>query len=155
VGCCTDTILCSSATQDLQFSCPENDNLGLKIAVVCGVPCECGHVCLAQAGQSTEARVKNTPVAHLTLGYQNSLHQFHYLDDTIREAIQVELHPNSMNRESIQHLCWSWKSLSHALREHRNPPFAGCKQLFSGLQTGKWHFSGLHLSMLSPSLITS
>jgi len=79
-------------------------------------------------------------VAHLILGYQNSVHQIP-LDDTIREVIQVELNSNSMNRESSQHLCRMWKSLSHALREHRNPPLAGCKQLFSGPQTEKWHFS--------------
>jgi hypothetical protein len=64
----------------------------------------------------------------------------HYLDNTIRETIWVELYPNNINKESSQHLCRSWKSLIHTLKEHRNPPHAGCKQLFSGPQTGNMGF---------------
>ena len=51
--------------QDLRFSCPEKDNLGLKIPVVYGIPCKCGQVCTGHAGQSTEARVKNTHQWHI------------------------------------------------------------------------------------------
>jgi hypothetical protein len=44
------------------------------------------------------------------------------MDDIIKEAIEIELHPNNMNRKGIFCLSTSWKPLIHSLRDHRKPP---------------------------------
>jgi hypothetical protein len=40
-----------------------------------------------------------------------------FMEQTIREATEIELHPNNMKIEDCLCLCWLWKPLIHALKE--------------------------------------
>jgi hypothetical protein len=102
------------------FLRPVKDDLGLRTAGVYSIPCECGQVYTGETGRSVDTRVKEhqrhirlehpdtSAVAEhsINLGHHIQLQNTiilstkpRYKDRIIREAIEIELHPNNMNRD--------------------------------------------------------
>jgi hypothetical protein len=124
------------------------DDLGLKTPGVYSVPCECGQVYIEQTGHSTETRVKKHQ-CHIRLQHldksavaEHSINLDHriqlqnttilpiksrYTDQMIREAIEIELQPNNMNREDGLRLSRSWKPLIHTLKGCRKCLIQHCQ----------------------------
>jgi hypothetical protein len=129
------------------FLWPVKDNLGLKTSGMYSVPCKCGQVYNGQTSCSIKTRVKDhqchiclehadrSAVAKhgISLGHCIQLQnttilstKSRYMDWMIREAIELELHPNNMNREDGLCLSWSRKPLIHSLKGCRKPPIQQC-----------------------------
>jgi len=45
-----------------------------------------------------------------------------YMDRLIREAIEIEMHPDNINRDGGFNFSGSWRPLLHKLREKEHPP---------------------------------
>jgi hypothetical protein len=114
------------------FLRPAKDHLGLKTPGIYRIRCECGKVYIGQTGHSVDTRLKEHQ-RHLRLEHpaEHSIEldhhiQFHntailasksrYLDHIIMEAIEIELHPNNMNKKTGFCLNKSWKPIICSLK---------------------------------------
>jgi hypothetical protein len=82
----------------------------------------------------------NRPEHSINLGHRIHLHLHHttilstkprYMDRIIREATQIELHPNNINRKDEFCLSKSSKPLICSLKDSRKPPSQDCRSGFS------------------------
>jgi hypothetical protein len=119
---------------------PVEDHLGLRTPGVYRIPCECGRVYIGQTGYSVDIKLKEHQ-RHIRLEHldelaiaEHSINQGHhiqfysfsilametrYMDHIVREAIEIELHSDSINREGGSCLSKSWKPLIGALKTFR------------------------------------
>jgi hypothetical protein len=99
---------------------PVKDHLGLRTPGVYRIPCECGRVYIGQMGRSMDIRLKEhkrhirlehpdkSAVAEHSIDQRHRI-QFHnssiltsktrYMDCSVREATEIELHPYNINRK--------------------------------------------------------
>jgi hypothetical protein len=122
---------------------PVKDYLGLRTPGVYRIPCECGRVYIGQTGPSMDIRLKahqrhirlehpgKSAIAEHSIAQGHRI-QFHnssilatktrYMDRTVRDAIEIELHPYNISREGGFCLSKSWKPLIGSLKRSGHDP---------------------------------
>jgi hypothetical protein len=110
------------------------DDLGLKVYISqtgCSIETRIKehqrHTCLGHPDKSTVA--EHSIILSHSIKFQNNTilsNKSRYMDRMIREATEIELHPNNMNRKDGLHLSRSWKPLIRSLKGHRKPPIQQC-----------------------------
>jgi hypothetical protein len=143
---------------------PMKDDLGLNTPGVYNIPCKCGQVYIGQTSHSIEIRVKkhhwhiqiNFPwpntaftwtIASKLLDTSILSTKSRHMDRMMREATEIELYPNNINREDGLCMSYSWKPLIHSLKGCRNTLPQDCPQ------DKNWHL--LVPSIVAHPVITS
>jgi hypothetical protein len=124
------------------FLRPVKDYLGLKTQGVYSIPSECGDVYIGQTGRSVDTRMKehrrHIRLAHpdksavaehsISWGHRTQLQdtkilstKSRYTNRLIKEDIEIELHPNNMNREDVSVLAGHGNHLSIPLKYVQTP----------------------------------
>jgi hypothetical protein len=124
------------------FNClwPVKDNVGLKTPQVYCIPCKCGNVYVGQSGRTVEKRVeerqhirhshpdKSAVAKHIINNdYKIRFRETQilasksgYMDRLTREAIELDLHPNNINREDGLLLSTTSQPAIQQLRRNRS-----------------------------------